>query len=167
MIPPPMLGILEKATYSNIETQREMIYTECVGPPLVLIEQAINAQLIRDLLQDDEVFVEFDFAGVLRGDRMKQIAAIREAVSSALLSPNEGRNFMDLPSVPDEQMDQYFLPLNNLKQITGPAEQDDTAGELLPVTQPQPPLQPPAPPGSTGGLHVVSGGREYVLEVGR
>jgi HK97 family phage portal protein len=176
-IPPPMLGILERATFSNIETQREMVYTECLGPPLVLIEQAINAQLIRDLLHEDDVFVEFDFAGVLRGDRLKQITAIRDAIASALLSPNEGRNLLGEPSVDDEQMDQYWLPTNNLTSITGDdpafAPQPPAPQPQLPVpgqvpVKPPPPVVPvkPAPPKQPpqGRLHVVSNGREYVLE---
>jgi phage portal protein BeeE len=51
-IPPPMLGILDRATFSNIEVQREMAYTDSLAPPLVLIEQALNAQLVRALLRE-------------------------------------------------------------------------------------------------------------------
>jgi HK97 family phage portal protein len=163
MIPPPMLGILDRATFSNIESQREMIYTDCLGPPLILIEQALNSQLIRDLLQLDDVFVEFDFAAVLRGDRLSEITAIRDAIASALLSPNEGRNVLNMPSVDDDQMDQYWLPTNNLTQITG---EDQVFGPQPPVL-PQAPQQPRTPPGQPppqGRLHVMSNGREYVLE---
>ena len=50
-IPPPMMGILDNATYSNIETQREMAYTMALGPPLVLIEQSLTSMIARDLLR--------------------------------------------------------------------------------------------------------------------
>jgi HK97 family phage portal protein len=176
MIPPPMLGILERATYANIETQREMVYTDCLGPPLVLLEQAINSQIIRDLLQDDEVFVEFDFAAVLRGNRLGEIEAIRQAIGSALLSPNEGRNLLSRPSVEDPDMDEYYLPLNNLKAITGAEEPVPVPGQVPPgqvegppgqpgsVPIPPTPPGPPPPPPPAQGLRVVLGGREYVLE---
>jgi HK97 family phage portal protein len=171
LIPPPMLGILERATYSNIETQREMVYTDCLGPPLILIEQAINAQIIRDLLQEDDVFVEFDFSAVLRGDRLSEIDSIRDAIGTALLSPNEGRGVLSLPGVDNPAMDEYYMPVvNNLQSITSPEEPDATAGideTVLPPESGQegpeeaPPQEPG--PGAPKGLVVVSGGREYVL----
>lgn len=120
MIPPPMLGILDKATYSNIETQREMVYTDCLGPPLVLIEQAMNAQIVRNLLGETDIYVEFDFAGVLRGDRLKEIQALREAISSALLTPNEGRGVLNQEKSKDPGMDTFYIPGNNLVPVGTP-----------------------------------------------
>jgi HK97 family phage portal protein len=120
LIPPPMLGILDKATYSNIDVQHEMIYTDCVGPPLVLIENCINAQLVRALLGEDDVYVEYDFAAVLRGNRLQEIQALREAISSALLTPNEGRAFTNMPHSDAPEMDDFYLPFNNLAPIGSP-----------------------------------------------
>ena len=119
-IPPPMMGILDKATFSNIETQREMTYTDCLGPPLILIEQAINSQVIRSLLREDDVYVEFDFAGVLRGDRLKEIEALREAIGNAMMTPNETRGVLNMERSDDPAMDQFYYPANNLAPIGSP-----------------------------------------------
>lgn len=116
-IPPPMLGILDRATFNNIEVQREMAYTDSLGPPLVLVEQTINAQLVTSLLREDDVFVEYDFAGVLRGDRLKEIEALREAISIALLTPNEGRSVLNMPKSTEAGMDRFYVPSNNLEPI--------------------------------------------------
>lgn len=116
-IPPPMMGILDKATYSNIETQREMSYTDSLGPPLVLIEQTLNAQLVRGLLREDDVYVEFDFGHVLRGDRLKEMQALRLAISSALMTPNEGRTALNLPQSDEEAAEALYLPANNLRPL--------------------------------------------------
>lgn len=123
-IPPPMLGILDKATYSNIEVQREMTYTDALGPPLVLIEQCLNSQVVRGLLREDDVYCEFDFAGVLRGDRLKEIQALREAISSALMTPNEGRQKINMPRSEDEGMDKFYLQTNNLSPVGTPPRPD-------------------------------------------
>jgi HK97 family phage portal protein len=171
LIPPPMLGILEKATYSNIETQREMVYTDCLGPPLIMLEQAINAQVIRDLLQRDDVFVEFDFSQVLRGDRLAEIEAIRDAIGAALLSPNEGRRVIGMPSSDEQSMNEFYLPANNLKPITGEVAKVANERALAPpvVRPPIPPgNQPPPPPGQqpqeeNAFVYIVDG-REHVLE---
>jgi phage portal protein BeeE len=128
-IPPPMIAQLERATYSNITELRQVAYTDGLGPPLVLIEQAINAQLISARLGEEDVYVEFDFAGVLRGDRLKEIRALREAVGFALMTPNEGRTVLNLARSDDPAMDEFYAPLNNLQPITGgapaPPRRDD------------------------------------------
>jgi HK97 family phage portal protein len=119
-IPPPMLGILDRATFSNIEVQREMAYTDSLAPPLVLIEQMLTAQLIRGLLREDDVYVEFDFAAVLRGDRLKEVQALREAISIALLTPNEARAIDNRPKSDADGMDSHWMPTNNLGRIDDP-----------------------------------------------
>jgi HK97 family phage portal protein len=116
-IPPPMIGILDKATYSNIKTQREMIYTDCMGPPLILCESAMNAQIVWRMLGERDVFVEFDFGAVLRGDRLEEIGAIREAIGTALFTPNEGRSIINMPRSTSTGMDDFYLPFNNLQPV--------------------------------------------------
>jgi HK97 family phage portal protein len=120
-IPPPMIGILDKATYANITVQREMAYTDALGPPLVLIEEAINAQVIRALLREPDLYVEFDFAGVLRGDRLKEVQAIREAIGTGVLTPNEGRRALNYPASTDPLADELFMPANNLQPLSNVA----------------------------------------------
>jgi HK97 family phage portal protein len=132
-IPPPMLGILDRATFSNIETQREMAYTDSLAPPLVLIEQTINAQLVRSLLREEDVYVEYDFAGVLRGDRLKEVNSLRLAIATALLTPNEARAIDNRPRSETPGMDDFYLPTNNLAPIgSNRAEDgDQTAAETV------------------------------------
>lgn len=120
-VPPPMLGILDDATLANHDAQRDMFYTDCLGGPLMLIEQAFNAHVVRDLLGlGDEYYVEFDFGAVLRGDRLKEITALRLAVSNALYTPNEARQKLNMPTVKHEDADKLFLPANNLRPLGGP-----------------------------------------------
>jgi len=172
LIPPPMIGILDRATFSNIATQRDMVYTDCLGPPLILIEQALNTQLIHELLQIDDVFYEFDFSAVLRGDRVMEINALRAAIGTALFSPNEGRKYLGQPTIDAPLMDDYYIPSNNLTPISTLTADDlkpknkgadvpkPPGAPIPPPTGPPPP--PPKPP-PAGALHVVERGREYVL----
>jgi HK97 family phage portal protein len=139
LIPPPMLGILDRATFSNIEVQREMAYTDSLAPPLVLIEQALNSQLVRALLREDDIYVEYDFAGVLRGDRLKEVEALREAIGTGLLTPNEARAIDNRPRSDAEGMDRFYLGLNNLEPI-GSTRADDSL--------PDPAETDPAPVGA-------------------
>jgi hypothetical protein len=122
-IPPPFLGILDRATFNNIQTLREVAYTDGLGPPLVMIEQTINAQLVRALLREDDVFVEFDFAGVLRGDRLKEMQALREAIGIGLMTRNEGRSVLNMPQSDQDGMDDFYFEANNMGRV-GDAERD-------------------------------------------
>lgn len=124
MLPPPMIGILDRATYSNVRVLKEMAYTDGLAPPLIVTEQKINAHVVAGLLRQDDVFVEFDFAGILRGDRLQEIKAIREAISTAALTPNEGRDVLNLPRSEHPAADKLYLPRNNLRPID---EDDDRA----------------------------------------
>lgn len=150
-IPPPMMGILDKATYSNIETQREMIYTDCLGPPLVLIEQCINSQVVRALLREDDVYCEFDFAGVLRGDRLKEVQALREAIGSALYTPNEGRSKLNEPKSDNPAMDEFYMPVNNWGPVGTPGRAQVAIGNTA--------------QGQPSRLHVRSRDADYEMEL--
>lgn len=99
---------------------RQAIYMDAVAPPLMLIEQAINAQLIRALLREDDVYVEYDFSAVLRGDRLKEVESLREAISTALLTPNEARAIDNRPQSDLPGMDEFYLPRNNLWPLSEP-----------------------------------------------
>jgi HK97 family phage portal protein len=157
MIPPPLLGILDRATYSNIQVQRDMTYTECVGPPLVLIEQAINSQIARDLLKEPEICCEFDFGAVLRGDRLQEIAALRDGIGSALMTPNEGRSVLNLAKSEDTGMDSFYLPVNNLQPVGSPPQPAGSSSVVIP--------NPSAEPTRGKRLHVRSRDSDYDLEL--
>lgn len=144
-IPPPMLGILDRATFNNIEVQREMAYSDSLGPPLVLIEQTLNAQLVTALLREDDVYVEYDFAGVLRGSRLTEVQALREGISTALLTPNEARAIDNRPKSSQEGMDSFYLPLNNLQPVGTDDESTSTAD---PESDSTPSQANPAPVGA-------------------
>jgi HK97 family phage portal protein len=116
-IPPPMLGDLRRATFSNITELRQVAYTDGLGPPLVLIEQIMTAGILRNLLREMDTYVEYDFSGVLRGDFLKEINALRLAIGSALLTPNEGRSKLNQPQSDQAGMDQFYLPTNNLAPV--------------------------------------------------
>ena len=142
---------------SNIQTQRDMTYTDCLGPPLVLIESAINQQIVQNLLGDPELFVEYDFAAVLRGDPLQEIASIRDGIATALLTPNEGRSVLNRPKSADPGMDQFYLPFNNLQPVGSPP----VAANALPGQQPFIPFDAPA---QQKRLHVRSRDRDYEYE---
>lgn len=123
-IAPGCFGIGVEKAAAGLPDQRQMSYMDGLAPPLILIEQCINAQIVRSLLRENDVFVEFDFAGILRGDRLKEVEALRESIASALLTPNEARAVLNMPQSTDDGMDDYYLPRNNLVKVNTPYSGD-------------------------------------------
>jgi HK97 family phage portal protein len=115
-IPLPFIGDLRHATYSNIRELLQVAYTDGLGPPCVLAEQALTA-IFQELLRDPTFYVEFDFAGVLRGDFLKEVNAIRLAIGSGMLTPNEGRAIQNRERSDEPRADQLWMPWNNLQPM--------------------------------------------------
>lgn len=127
-LPPPMIGQLEHArTMTGLSTLREIAYTDALAPPLVMIEQLVNAHLVQDLLQLPDVFVEFDLGAVLRGNRLSEIKALREGVGMGLYTPNEARGALNLPKSEIPSADEIWMPTNNLSPIgaAGPGDAEN------------------------------------------
>jgi len=138
-IPPPMVGILDHATFSNITEQRKMLYTDALGPWLTMIQDEIALQLIPDFESKPERFyVEFNLREKLSGDFVSRQDAITKAVGGPTLTVNEARAMDNRP--PIEGGDQLIRPLNvtqNGDQDPIPAEEPDPA--ITPTDQPDPP----------------------------
>lgn len=121
-IPAPFLNDLRRATFSNITELRQVAYTDGLGPPLVIIEQALTA-VWQELSREDDVYVEFDFAGVLRGDFLKEVNALRAAVGAGLMTPNEGRAVLNRPQSDEDRANELWMPWNNLQPMSeGPPQ---------------------------------------------
>lgn len=139
-IPPPMLGLLENATFSNITQQHRMLYQDTLGPWLSMIQDELVLQLVPDFTDSEDVYVEFNLAEKLRGDFEQRQAAIVASVGGPYRTVNEGRALDNLPPV--EGGDELIRPLN----VTQPGDQnpipaDDTPQDPLmtPTDQPSPP----------------------------
>lgn len=110
-IPPPMVGILDKATFSNIEEQHKMLYQDTLGPWLSMIQDEIELQLLPDFEGEPERFyVEFNLMEKLTGNIEQRDAAITQSVGGPWRTINEGRALANLPPV--DTGDELIRPLN-------------------------------------------------------
>lgn len=122
-IAPPLVGILEHATFSNIREQHKQLYQDTLGPWCAQIEQEIGLQLIPDLPDSDRVYVEFNIAEKLQGSFEEQAAQLQAAVGGPYMTRNEARGLQNLPRI--EGGDELIVPLNVLEG--GLASPRDTA----------------------------------------
>lgn len=126
-VPPPMVGILEHATFSNIKEQHRMLYQDCLGPWLQMIQQEISAQVIPDVADTADVYPEFNIGEKLRGSFEEQALAASTATGRPWMTANETRSLFNLPQHPDG--DGLVTPLNVL--VGGQASPRDSAPKAV------------------------------------
>lgn len=142
-MPPPLIGILDHATYSNIGEMYDRFYQTTLKPHLTLIADTLTAQVIKPepAWADDGLFFEFDLSDVLRADTPEEITALAAGIGSGLYTPNEGRNRLRIRKSAQKGADLLYMPENNLK----PMGQEPPKPEV----PPQLPEQTPANNGNS------------------
>lgn len=121
-IPPPLVGILDHATFSNIREQHKQLYQDTLGPWLTQIDEALENQLLPEFSEDD-LYLEFNLEAKMRGSFEEQAAAASTAAGAPWMTVNEIRGRNNLPSV--EGGDELVTPLN--VTVGGQASPRDSA----------------------------------------
>jgi HK97 family phage portal protein len=125
-IPPPLIGILDHATYSNIKEQHAHLYQDTLGPWMVMLQQEIAAQVLPDLPGDNrDVYCEFNIDSKLRGSFEEQAVAASTATGRPWMTVNETRARNNLPAI--DGGDSLITPMNVTEG--GLASPRDTAPE--------------------------------------
>jgi len=119
-VPPHKVGILDKATFSNIEQQSLEFVTDTMMPWLVRWEQAIARDM---LLEDEGIFAKFQVLGLLRGDSQARSAFYKEGVVNGWFTRNEVRAWEDLNPLPG--LDKPLQQMN----MTADTTEGEGAGE--------------------------------------
>lgn len=141
-VPPPVVHILDHATFSNITEQLRSQYRDTMAPRFVNFESVIDHQLVPDFYPDGVVFTRFNMEEVLRGDFETKATATNAMRNNGTATGNEIRAMFGLPRSDDPQMDRIFanaalVPLGTPAEritITETTPQDpDQAGEAQEV----------------------------------
>jgi HK97 family phage portal protein len=101
-IPPPFVGDLEHATFSNIKEQHKQLYADTLGPWFTMIELAIQLWLLPEVDDTADVYCEFNIAEKLKGNFEEQTTSLSVAVRRAFMTPNEARARLNLPRITDD-----------------------------------------------------------------
>lgn len=122
-IPPPMIGILDHATFANIREQHRMLYQDTLGPWFEMISQEIELQVLPDFPDSADVYAEFNIAAKMAGSFEEQALAASTATGRPWMTANETRARFNLPQHDDG--DGLVVPLNVL--VGGQASPRDSA----------------------------------------
>lgn len=148
-VPPPVVHILDKATYSNITEQMRSMYRDTMAPKLGLLESTLEFELRDGRLGEpvdpdfgDAVYSEFLMDEVMRGAFEARAQAYKDADYLTLAEKREMENRAFIPGTEHIFLNSAVLPLGSdgtLMQPTAPAAPTPAA---LPV---RPQLALPAP----------------------
>jgi HK97 family phage portal protein len=112
-IPLPMVGILDHATFSNIKEQHKQLYQDCLGPWLRNLQDEFERQILPDCDDQKNVYTEFNIAEKLKGSFEEQGATLQTLCGRPIMTGNEGRARLNLPSMKDDPtMDEVVFSLN-------------------------------------------------------
>lgn len=103
-VPPPVVHILDRATFSNITEQMRSMYRDTMGGRLPAFEAAIETDLRQVEWAGDDVYAEFLMDEVLRGDFETRQDALNKASHMTIA---EKRRVENLPFI--EGTDRIFL----------------------------------------------------------
>jgi hypothetical protein len=107
-VPPPVIHILDHATFSNITEQMRSMYRDTMSPRLEDIESVIDHSLLPEFFSPGQRETEFDMSEVLRGDfetRADKAVNLRQA---GLIDGNEGRELIGKERSDDPEMDKIY-----------------------------------------------------------
>lgn len=108
-VPQHLIGVMDAATYSNIEHQAIEFVVFCMTPVLKLREEEMN----RKLLRTDELgrkYFKYNVNGLLRGDSAARAQYYKDGLQGGWLSVNDIRKLED--QNPVEGGDTYLTPVN-------------------------------------------------------
>lgn len=95
-IPAPMVGDLERATWSNSEQKGREFLSYTLEPWLRALEGALRRALFSDDERQTHV-IRFDRDDLTRADLQTRATTINSLIASRTINPNEGRSWLGLP----------------------------------------------------------------------
>ena len=129
-MPPHKIGILDRATFSNIEHQGIDYVTGPVSGLAKGFESAIGIACLTPE-ERKNLYVEHNLEGLLRGDIATRYRAYSLGRQWGWLNVDEIREFENMNKLPDKEGQEYLKPLNMIP-----------AGEKVPM--PDDPTDPPS-----------------------
>ncbi|MDV6304858.1 phage portal protein [Rhodococcus cerastii] len=121
-IAPELVGARE-GTYSNIESFRQMLYRDALGPWITIWEQALNSQLVPRWNGGRPLYVEANIESKLRGSFEESARILQASTGAPWLTRNEARARANLPAI--DGADELVTPLNVIEG--GQASPQDSA----------------------------------------
>jgi HK97 family phage portal protein len=132
-VPPPVLHVLDHATFSNITEQMRSMYRDTMAPRLKDLEETLEFDL-REPDFGGDVYAEFLLDEVLRGDFEQRVDSYQKGINSGWLLINEVREMENRPPIDGGErplVNSTMVPLEAAERDPEPS--DDELAALPPA----------------------------------
>lgn len=97
-IKPNHINNYDKSSYSNSEMQQLSFYVDTLQFILKHYEEETTYKLLSNKQLEEGNFLKYNERGLLRADSKTQMETLSTAVNNGIYTPNEAREYSDLPS---------------------------------------------------------------------
>jgi len=98
-VAPPLIGLLDRATFNNIDTIKELLYVETLGSRLAMFEDGMQGQLVDDEPAWDGLWLEHNLNDVLKPNPEARFRAYLMSQQSSTTTIDERRKAENLPAL--------------------------------------------------------------------
>lgn len=145
-VPPPVIHILDHATFSNITEQMRSMYRDTMAPRFGLFEDDWDTQLRPDFDPVGDMRAVYYMDDLLRGDFETRVQSYQTAIQSGQMTPHEVRTEENRPDMGEATHQLYgnaaLVPLGSVNPGLAPAASEG----VPPVANPQSGLTGPGRP---------------------
>lgn len=134
-VPPPVVQILDHATFSNITEQMRSLYRDTMTPRLADFEDVVDKYLRPDFDVSGDLRGFFALDDVLRGDFETRATAVGQLIERGVMKPAEARPLFDLGDA-GPVADKLYANAA-LQELGKPAERVSLTETGLPATPAQ------------------------------
>lgn len=99
-IKPNQINDYDKSSYASAEAQQLSFYVDTLLYIIKMYEDEYNYKMLSAEDIAAGYFFRFNFNVLLRADLATQIEALTKAIQNSLYTPNEAREFVDMPALP-------------------------------------------------------------------
>jgi hypothetical protein len=154
------IGAGAMPTNNNVESLHQQYYSDCLQVHIEAIELCLD----EGLAVGADYGVEFDLDGLMRMDTVSRIASLKEAVSGAIMAPDEARLKLNLPPVPGGKYPLIQQQNYSLEAIGKRDAQADPFGMSKPPPPPAPTPAPVPPEPAPAATPAPAGSKDLAAE---
>lgn len=125
-IKPNQINDYEKSSYANSEMQQLAFLVDTMSYRLKMYEEEINGKVLMPEEEEGQYFYKFNEKAILRTDSQTQMENLSKAVNNGIYTPNEAREYLDMPS---REGGDVLMVNGNYIPITQVGEQYAKGGE--------------------------------------
>ena len=110
-VPPHLLMLLDRSTFSNVVEQNKSFAVNCIRPWAIRWEQAIRKSVL-ERFGDSSLFTEFEMDALLRPDTMARAQANAILLQNGALTIDEWRARENMNPLDSRAGEVHWMPLN-------------------------------------------------------